>query len=238
MTHEKRHRGAHPSDESLFCQSQLPCLRKALHDYCWLLTQGYAAPSSLKLVGDKFQLKQRQRMMIMRSACTDIQRMNRQRTQCFAADVVGKNLYLDGLNVLIAIESALSGGFLFIGQDQCYRDLASVHGTYKRVQETQSAIMMIGNVLCDLKVDQTIWLLDKPVSNSGLLRQILLDTAESSGWNWRVDLCQNPDYELKQTEGTIVSTDSVILDSVSTWFHLNQYTIDRHVPTARLIDLR
>lgn len=238
MGHQKRHRGAHPQDETLFSESQLPGLRLALRDYGWLLSQGYAVPSSLKLVGDKFQLTDRQRLLLMRSACSQVQREQRSTSMSSPQSLVDQDLYLDGFNVLITIESALSGGFVFVGLDGCYRDLSSVHGTYKRVNETQEAIVLIGNTLQDLQIRRTVWFLDQPVSNSGMLRKRLSEVASQYGWDWTIELCQSPDHELKKIDGTIVSTDSVILDSVASWFHLNRSVIDEHIPDARLVDLR
>ena len=225
-------------DAIAFANSQFETLRIALGDYCWLLTRGYAGTSSLKLVGDKYQLVDRQRLLLMRSACSEEQSVRRQQTLRPCSTLRGRDLYLDGFNVLITIESALSGGFIFVGQDGCYRDLSSVHGTYKRVQETHDAVRLIGETLRELGVRQTAWLLDKPVSNSGRLRQILNEAAQQSGWNWQVVLCQSPDTELRRIAETVVSTDSAILDAASDWFHLNKQIIDQHIPLVRLIDLR
>jgi hypothetical protein len=238
MGHHQKHRGAHPDDGLLFADSQLPTLRQALHDYCWLLSRGYAAPSSLKLVGDRFQLAERQRRVLMRSGCTEMQRKQRQSSRCSESSVAGCDLYLDGFNVLITVESALSGGFVFAGQDGCYRDLASVHGTYRRVEETQEAIRLIGETLSSLQIGKTTWLLDRPVSNSGRLRQMLIEFAQQQNLNWQVELCQNPDTELINNSGTVVSTDSLILDGAEHWLHLNKQVIDAHIPNARLIELR
>jgi hypothetical protein len=238
MGHEQRHRGDHPEDALLFSDKHIPVLRCALKDYCWLLSQGYAPPSSLKLVGDKFQLAQRQRLLLMRSACTDEQCHRRINSHRSVANMAGCDLFIDGFNVLITLEHALSGGFLFIGQDGCYRDLASVHGTYKRVLETVDAICLVGKTLSDIQVRRTTWLLDRPVSNSGRLRDLLLDTAKQNGWGWQVELCQSPDGELKKVEGVVVSTDSAILDDVEDWFQLNTQVINRHIAGVRLIDLR
>ena len=40
-------------------------------DFSWLLTRGYAEKGALKLVGDRFSLTERQRLAVMRSACSD-----------------------------------------------------------------------------------------------------------------------------------------------------------------------
>ena len=80
MPDKRTHRGPHPEDAKLFAVANIPTLRKALADYSMLLTKGYAEKSALKLVGDHFSLTQRQRLALMRSACSDSQLAGRQ--QC------------------------------------------------------------------------------------------------------------------------------------------------------------
>ncbi len=238
MSHERRHRGRHQADATLFCDEQRPRLREALKDYCWLLSKGYASPSSLKIVGDKFRLTERQRLLLMRCACTDAQLASRNAHHLAADSLADRDLYIDGFNLLITIESALSGGFIFVGRDGCYRDLSSVHGTYKRVIETQEALNRIGAALIELKVRRAFWLLDRPVSNSGRLAKTMLEVASEQGWDWEVKLCQSPDAELKTIDQVVVTTDGVILDAAKEWFHCNKYVIDNQIPNASLIDLR
>lgn len=77
MSHERRHRGQHPKDSQLFAAENLPRLEHALQDYSWLLSEGYATNASLKLVGDKFELSARQRLLLMRCACARAQQKER-----------------------------------------------------------------------------------------------------------------------------------------------------------------
>jgi hypothetical protein len=67
---------------------------------------------------------------------------------------------------LITIEAAMSGGLIFVGRDGCCRDLASIHGTYRKVTETIPAVKLIGRFLQKVGVTEAVWLLDSPVSNS------------------------------------------------------------------------
>ena len=58
-------------------------------------------------------------------------------------DLAGQELWIDGFNLLILIESALAGGIILIGRDGCCRDLAGLHGTYRDVAETRTAAELI-----------------------------------------------------------------------------------------------
>jgi hypothetical protein len=170
MPDKRKHRGQHPADAKLFASSQWNKLKQATHDLSWLLSHGYAEKSALKLVGDRFRLKERQRRAVVRSAAAEQAVIQRHSTRLKADQLKGQHLHIDGFNLLITIESAISGGLIFEGVDGCYRDLASIHGSYKRVIETEGAIEMIGKVLEQLKVKKATWYFDKPVSNSGSLK--------------------------------------------------------------------
>ena len=56
------------------------------------------------------------------------------------------------------------------GRDGCVRDMASMHGSYRKVDETEPALTLIGEVLNEFRPAECCWYLDRPVSNSGRLR--------------------------------------------------------------------
>ena len=111
-------------------------------------------------------------------------------------------------NLLIAVECALSGGILLQGRDGCIRDLASVHGSYHKIQETLTAVYLIGRTLEGLAVRRANWYFDAPVSNSGRLKTLLRAEAGQAGWNWHIELAANPDRLLAASSrvapGTVV----------------------------------
>ncbi len=132
MPDKRVHRGPHPADEKLFDAEAISDLRFAIADYSLLLTKSYAQKSALKLVGDRFSLTERQRLAVMRSACSDHQLASRNERRVAMEDLAGQSVTVDGYNVLITIEAAMSGGCIFKGRDGCYRDLASVHAPCER----------------------------------------------------------------------------------------------------------
>ncbi|MHC4389515.1 MAG: DUF434 domain-containing protein, partial [Planctomycetota bacterium] len=124
MPDKRTHRGPHPADAKLFAPEAVSDLRAALVDFSLLLTKGYAEKSSLKLVGDRFPLTERQRLAVMRSACSD-QKLISRRQRCVSVEALaGQRLAIDGYNVLITVEAAMSGAVIFKGRDGCFRDLA------------------------------------------------------------------------------------------------------------------
>src|SRR5262245_31343407 len=77
MPDKRTHRTPHPEDARLFAPDTWPALRSAVAELSWLLTRGYAEPSALKLVGDRYNLCVRQRIAVMRCSCTDSARVAR-----------------------------------------------------------------------------------------------------------------------------------------------------------------
>jgi len=237
MPDKRTHRGPHPADEKLFDARAVGALRLAVADYSLLLTKGYAQKSALKLVGDRFSLTQRQRLAVMRSACSDQQLASRNERRIAAENLAGQSLAVDGYNVLITVEAAMSGGMIFKGRDGCCRDLASIHGTYRKVDETMPALQLIGDFLQEIGVGKVLWLLDSPVSNSGRLKNLMGEMAQKNDWNWQIELLLSPDAELKKIDSIIASSDSVILDDCNRWINLASNIIAMRLHTATMIDL-
>ncbi|MCI0498499.1 MAG: DUF434 domain-containing protein [Planctomycetales bacterium] len=226
MPDKRSHRGPHPDDAILFTDQMRAVLQQAVADMGWLLSRGYAGNSSLKLVGDRYNLKQRQRIAVMRSACSDAQLVRRWAAQIQAENSRGRSLFLDGYNLLITTEAALGGGILLVGRDGCIRDLASIHGTYRKVEETLPAIGVIADALNRLGAADVTWLLDKPVSNSGRLKKIIMEFAHEHNFNWIVELVQSPDKQLVESDRIIATSDSAVLDGCRQWLNLGQIIIE------------
>ena len=237
MPDRRAHRGPHPEDAVLFGKTQLGALQHAGHDLNWLLDRGYALTSSLALTGNRYRLNQRQRVAVARCACSLHQRQNRSRTELPLAALAGRELWLDGYNVLITVEAALAGGVILVGRDGCVRDMASLHGTYREVAETDRAARLIGETLTQAGVVRCHWLLDRPVGNSGRLRARLRTIAEAAGWLWEVTLDDSPDAALAKVDGIVATSDSVVLDHCTRWSNVAGAVIARHVANAWHVDL-
>ena len=237
MPDRRTHRGRHPEDARLFGQAAVERLRSAVEDFSLLLTKGYGEKGALKLVGDKFSLTARQRLAVLRNACSDEQLDVRSRHRAGLGELREKAVAVDGYNVLITVEAAMSGGVIFRGRDGCYKDLASIHGTYRRVSETLPAVQLIGDFLVEIGVGEVVWLLDSPVSNSGRLKTFIAELAEENGWQWDIRLLANPDAELIKSERIVASSDGVVLDRCGEWVNLAAEIIERKLASVSVIDL-
>lgn len=245
MPDKRKHRGKHPEDDGLFSESHFETLRTAVAEFSWLLTRGYAVDSALKLVGDRYDLTARQRMAIRRSSCSDSSLRRRAATLLALDEAAGRPIAVDGYNLLITVESALSGGLILIGRDGCYRDLASVHGTYRKVEETAPAVGIIADYLTTLGTSHIDWYLDKPVANSGRLKTLIAelvfspesdDTGQIPTWN--IELVNSPDRVLMECRNPVVTSDSVVLDCCSVWLNVAADIVKTRCPDAWAVDLQ
>lgn len=233
----RRHRGAHPSDEHLFAAESLDVLRTATSELSWLLGRGYQSKSALKLVGDRHSLRERQRFAVARASCPDESRAVRLAREVNAPKVEGAELIVDGFNLVITLEAALGGGVLVLCRDRCVRDLSSVHGSYRTVEETERAVTLAGEALSSLRPASVLWLFDSPVSNSGRLAERVRAIANARAWPWEVRAELNPDRTIVNSERLAVTSDSNVLDGVALWLNLARLIVERQVPHAWLVDL-
>lgn len=204
-------------DKVLFGRASLDLIYKAVCDFSWLLSRRYPQEAALKLVGDRYQLQKRQRTAVLRSSCSDINRDRRGAKQIPIASLAGRSLVIDGLNCIIAVETAIKGALVLRGRDGALRDLASVHGSYRCAEVTETALHALERILQHTKPSSVRWFLDRPVSNSGKLAQMIRELNESH----QVDVVFNPDKALVTDPDWIVaSSDAWVLDQCTSWVDL------------------
>lgn len=231
-----KHRGKHSKDEHNFATKWHPIFATAASDLSFLLGRQYGEKSALALVGNRYQLNKRQQRALSLLTCPADKIVSRKQKALEPAALKGQEITIDGYNLLITIEAALSQGYILAGQDTCYRDIASVHSTYKKVTETVPALLLIDEALKELDVKHVQWYFDAPVSNSGQLKVLLYELAEQNQSNWNIDLVFNPDTTLIEKKKICVTADSWILDEVDAYFNLSRYIISKKIPTALVLD--
>lgn len=263
MPDRRGHRGPHPEDAELFSPANLGRLREAVSDLCWLASRGYAEVSSLKLVGDRYHLTARQRLAAARCVCSESQLRRRREHEVrptpteragvcssqpqsvmeaatpaeWAGRLAEEAVWIDGYNLLTTVEAALAGGVILHARDGTFRDMASMHGTFRKVAETEPALEIIGQALAELGPRECVWYLDRPVSNSGRLKQWIEQMAQKHGWPWRVELAANPDPILWDSPAIVASADSVILDHCQRWLNLARWVVEHYAPGAWIVQL-
>lgn len=223
-----RNRGKQGRDDLIFGHENMrQRIREACQDMNYLLTRGFAEKSSTQLVGNRYRLNARQQQVVKGMSASNQQIVRRKRHEVQENALTNEILIIDGFNLLIIMESALSGAYVFKGLDDCFRDISSVHGTYKKVNQTIDVLRQVGDYLQQAEVKQVLWVFDKPVSNSGRLKTMLRELSEENNYNWVIELDNNPDKILAESLFIGVSSDAWVLDRMDRWFNLAKVLITR-----------
>lgn len=236
MSHSSQtiRRGFDPDDSRWFSADAVALLRKAQEDVRWLLNRGYPMGSVTELVGGHYQLSARQRTALQRSTTTDRQCDGRQQKQLPLTHAKDDRILIDGFNLIILLEVALSGSLLILGMDGVLRDLAGLRGTYRLIHQTDRALSLIGQTLEKQAIPAAVFYLDANVSNSGRLRQRILEHALTWSLPVTVELVPNADTCLINHE-RVVTGDSFVLDGCISWFNLAWQIVSDEIPDAWIV---
>ena len=218
-------RGYVPEDDKNFSESAVETMRIASRHIRYLINEGYDLKQASTFVGNHYVLSERQRLALMRSVATDHQLADRKSKE--KSEIAGEETWIDGFNTVITLEVMLSDSILFDCADGTIRDLAALRGTYRIIPETKGAVRILLDVLMEMKAGAVHILLDQPVSNSGRLKTLMADIAESYPISLDIQILKEVDKELWSKENVITS-DSIILDHCKSWVNLMRKCVDKH----------
>jgi len=229
-------RGFDPDDVKIFSKESIAELKIAQEEIQWLLDRGYKLKQIIEFTGNHYLLSSRARTALQRTTSSMAEYEKRRFTMLPFECAKDGCLNIDGFNLIITLEVAMSGSPILLGKDGVYRDLAGLRGTYRIIDKTDTAISLIGKTLQELSVPMVKFYLDSPVSNSGRLKTKILECSEQWGMPVDVDLIPNVDAVLAGKE-RIVTGDSIILDECKSWFNLSRKIIEDHIQDAWVVDL-
>lgn len=229
-------RGFDLNDIRWFSEKEIIRLRKAHDEIKWLLDRNYKLESIINFVGSRYQFSTRQRDSLKRATCGSENEIIRKSKELSINEIAHKTLNIDGFNLIINLEVALSGGTLIIGDDGLIRDLAGLRGTYRLIDKTDIALDYMFKFLTSIHVETINFYLDSPVSNSGSLKLRILEYSEKYNLKTNVELVNNADVILEKLSNVITS-DATILDKCSSYFNLSKNIIDEYIKDARIISL-
>lgn len=218
-------RGYAPADEKEFGEEALAVLRKAGGEISWLINRGYPIKNAAVFVGNHYMLSERQRLALVRSIAPE-KSLAVRREKRLDGSLEGKTVVIDGFNLIITLEVALSGSTILRCMDGTIRDLAGLRGTYRLIDKTDLAIERIGKRLSELGIAKAVFYLDAPVSNSGRLKARIDSLLSACPFEVRVELTGNADVVLEKKD-MVITSDAIILDKCKSWINLASDIIDR-----------
>lgn len=229
-------RGFEESDKRFFSPKELTRLKKAKEEVEYLINREYKLDSVVTFVSNRYQFSNRQRDCLKRVVCT-LESLDLRKSKRLPIEKINEEtIYIDGFNVIITIEVALSKGTLIVGSDENIRDLAGLRGTYKVIDKTIKALELIGRCLDDNNCKKAVFYLDSPVSNSGGLKHEILEASKDWSTEVEVNLVNNADVILEKLDN-VVSSDAVIIDKCGSYFNLSREIVGKYIDEINLIDL-
>ena len=141
-------------------------VHEASKDLRYLLNRGYKKTYALTIVCDHYQLLKKDRHFLSRSVFSNADVVAVQKKRIDIKGIKGKNVAIDGFNVLITVEAVLEGQVIMC-DDFFVRDLQGVFGKYSITETTEKALQKIYTVLKRHQPKTVTFYFDKQVSHSG-----------------------------------------------------------------------
>lgn len=227
-------RGYAPEDKTEFGPAAVPKLHKAAQNMYYLLNEGYPIKGASVFVGNHFLLSERQRLALVR-AVSSRESIDNRRQKELGELSRGSVVHIDGFNTIITLEVALSGSLLLKCMDGTVRDLAALRGSYRLIDKTAQAILMIGQMLERSGIGKAVFYLDSPVSNSGRLKEQIGTLLGEFPFELQLEVIHNVDTTL-ETQENVITTDAIILDKCKSWFNLNSRIIAENIGEYPFVD--
>lgn len=229
-------RGYIPDDKKFFKNENLAKVKKAALEISFLINRGYNIKNASTFVGNHYLLSERQRLFLARALSSKKDIESRHLKELTLDDLKGENISIDGFNTIITLETALSNSMIFKGEDNTIRDLAGLRGTYKIIDKTIHALKLIFDSLNEFQIKRVEFYLDKPVSNSGRLKELIIYMSKDYNFETEVFLIEAVDSLLEKKE-YVISSDAIILNKCISWFNLNAYIINKKIQEVFCIDI-
>lgn len=221
-------RGYQPEDERAFTGEQLMLLSKAAVEMKYLLNRGYQTKNVSTFIGNHYMFSQRQRLALARTVSSEADLHMRKGKQV-SNYMEATEVHIDGFNVIITLEVALSGSPIFLCMDDTIRDLAGLRGTYRIIDKTEQAIRLIYQWLESYHIEEATFYLDAPVSNSGRLASLIREIAIEYQVKISVEVVNEVD-SLLETKENVITTDAIILNKCTSWINMTRDIIMNQIP--------
>ncbi len=162
---------------------------------------------AVDVIGEDYGLSKEERIALSKVIRDPVESLLNAFKLCPIGCVTGRDLGVDGFNVLITIEAAVSGEPVFLSTDGFIRDLSMRYSKYRPSKYFHKAVILLKELLLKLDPAETVIYLDSPIPKSGEianeLRLLLDDVA-------RVEVVKEVDRMVSHHEVS-ASSDVVVI---------------------------
>jgi len=184
----------------------------AAQDIRYLLSRGYPRTGAIRFVCDHYRLVNRDRHILARTVIEPAIASSRIKKKISCSDIKGKDLVVDGYNVIIATESVVSGEPIFLCDDGFLRDVRGIFRNYKNPE--RNICRQILEIISEHQPNSVTFLFDAQISKSGVLARYIRGLLSEYSLSGDARTSRHVDFDLKHC-GLIVATgDGNIIDEV------------------------
>ncbi len=192
-------------------------LKRAVKDLRYLLNRGYPRESAVSFVGNHYRLPLDQRHLLARCVFSGAEAAANRAKAVDIASVRGKSLGIDGYNVLITVESILTGKPIVMCDDGYVRDLRAIFGKYRKSLTTPKALKTVLATVSEARPSEVCVMFDGQVSRSGELAAEVRRLLEETGLEGDARAVKGVDFQLRKFDVAASSDRAVIQRARAIW---------------------
>ena len=213
-------------------------LKEAAIDFHYLLNRGYPRKMCLELIGNRYNLSFDQRHLLHRGVFSDSDAAGRRRKKVHLQELRNRKMAIDGHNVLITLEAALTGRALILSNDGFIRDISGLSGSFKKTQVSDEAVDLILDFLRKAKPSHILFLFDAPIRKSGLLASEVRERLRNYPLPGDALAIKVPEKILLAFEGIVATSDTAIINRSGEVFDLAGQIIKVRIKPESLLTLK
>ncbi|MHC1575590.1 MAG: DUF434 domain-containing protein [Candidatus Methanogasteraceae archaeon] len=187
-------------------------MHRAAQDIRHLLLRGYPRTGAIRFVCDHYRLADRNRHILMRVVIEPGIAKSRFGKKMPFADIRGKDLVVDGYNVITATESIVSGEPVFLCDDGFIRDIRGVFRNYRNPD--RGVCRQILEIISEHEPNSVIFLFDSQISKSGVLARHIREMLHEYSISGDARTSRHVDFDLKHCDSVVATGDGPVIDGV------------------------
>ncbi len=224
---------------SLTISSELRRIIKACAQTKILMQLGYSKERALKVVQLLMGLSNLEKNIIYRIIHENSEVISVRRKIMPLEFIKDRIVVVDGYNVLITVESLMTGKPVFKCEDGIIRDIASSYRRYRISNRTEQVLKEIISALVEYKPREVIVVYDSLISRSGELASITRRICRSlNASRIKVETAKKADETIIMYSkcGITATSDSLIISRVSRVVDIPNYIAHKY--NIKVIDIR
>jgi hypothetical protein len=224
------------ADDLAFDDATIEKLRLAAEEVAWLTGRGYRLEVVGDLVARHHALSEGQRSALAEGTCSEPQYRRRAARELEPEDVARRPLAVDAIDVLAAIDSALSGRAVLQTLDGTAHALGVERASWAPGPHADEAIDRVLALGKELRPQVLRFLIDERAAHGPALGERIGARAKAAKAKVEVVLVPDVRAAMKK-EKQVASGDAEVLDACGAWFNLAGRIVEG-VPGAKVVRLQ